>query len=241
MITVGELARRTGVTVRALHHYDELGLVRPSARSAAGYRLYTDADVLRLHEVMILRELGLPLAEIGAVLASPAHDRAAVLRRHRAALVARRDRLDGAIAAIDRTLTTRGAAMSPDEMTELFDGFDPAAHAEEAEARWGDTDAYRESARRTARYGAAEWEAIKTESDAIYRRLAELHAAGAAPDDPRVRAAVLDHRAHRWFYPCSAELHRGLGEMYAADPRFTRTIDRYGAGLAAFLRDAFAQ
>src|SRR5580698_9337701 len=102
--TVGELAKLTGITVRALHHYDELGLVVPSQRSAAGYRLYGDADVLRLHEVLMFRELGLPLAEVAAVLADPEHRRVDTLRKHRDVIAAKRGRLDAMLAAIDAAL-----------------------------------------------------------------------------------------------------------------------------------------
>ncbi|MCE9579656.1 MAG: MerR family transcriptional regulator [Deltaproteobacteria bacterium] len=240
--TVGELAKQTGVTIRTLHHYDELGLVSPTGRSAAGYRLYDDGDVLRLQQVLFYRDLGFPLDEIAAVLDDPSFDRAAALRDQRAELASRRARVDGMIAAIDRALVSleRGAPL--DDLPSLFDGFDPAVYADEALARWGQTPEFAESARRTKTYGKAEWEAIKRESDAIYRALAALMQAGAAPDDPRVRAAVEDHRDHitRWFYPCSRELHRGLGALYVNDPRFTANIDRIAPGLARYLCEAFA-
>lgn len=240
--TVGELSRLTGVTVRALHHYDELGLVRPSARSAAGYRLYADADVVRLRQVLFWRELGVALDEIAALLTLDEADAAALLRRHRDEVVARRDRLDHTLAAIDAAITRceRGATMSTDTVKTLFDGFQPEEHEAEARERWGQTEAFQESQRRTARYDEADWAQLRAEADEIYRRAATLMTAGRAPDDAEVQAAVEDHRRHidRWFYPCSAEIHRGLGELYVADPRFTANLDRYGDGLARFLRDA---
>lgn len=243
-ITVGELSRLSGVTVRTLHHYDEIGLIRPSQRTAAGYRLYSDEDVLRLHQVLVLRELGLSLPDIARALdEDTGGDRAALLRRHRAALAERRGQLDQMLAAVDRALTAleKGTqTMTPEDFQKMFDGFDPAAYEAEAKQRWGDTDAYKESQRRTRGYGKAEWEQIARESAAIYARLAELMREGAAPSDPRVRAAVEEHRAHisRWFYDCSPELHRGLAEMYVADPRFTKNIDKAAPGLARFLSDA---
>ena len=243
-ITVGELSRLSGVTVRTLHHYDEIGLVRPSQRTAAGYRLYGDDDVLRLHQVLVLRELGMSLPDIARALdEDTGRDRAAVLRRHRAALAERRGQLDQMLAAVDRALTAleKGTqTMTAEDFQKMFDGFDPTAYEAEAEQRWGDTEAYQESQRRTKRYGKAEWEQIARESAAIYARLAELMREGAAAADPRVQAAVEDHRAHlsRWFYDCSPQLHRALGEMYVADPRFTRDIDRTAPGLARFLSEA---
>src|SRR5690348_15687227 len=115
MFTVGELSKLTGVTVRALHHYDEIGLVRPSARTAAGYRLYDDDDVLRLQQVLLFRELGLPLPEIAAVLDDPEYRRDDVLRRHREVLVAKRTRLDAMVAALDAAIAQqqKGLAMKP--------------------------------------------------------------------------------------------------------------------------------
>lgn len=243
-ITVGELSRLTGVTVRALHHYDEIGLVRPSQRTAAGYRLYDDADVLRLQQVLVMRELGVPLDRIAAAI-DEGGDRAAMLRAHRAALADKRGRLDAMLAAVDAALAVleKGKPMTSDDFKAMFDGFDPADHEAEAQARWGATEAYKESARRTKQYGKAEWQAIRDESAAIYARLGALMQQGAAASDAAVQTAVEDHRKHleRWFYPCSHEMHRGLGEMYVADPRFTATLDKAGgAGFARFLRDAIA-
>ncbi len=236
MYTVGELARLTGVTVRALHHYDAIGLVRPSQRSAAGYRLYGDADVLRLQQVLLFRELGLPLDAIAGAIAEA--DPLELLRHHRAALLEKRGRLDAIVASVDRAIAHHEGktTMTP---TELFDGFDP--HADEAREKWGDTDAYRESARRTKRYTKADWATIRAEADAIYRGIAEQRASGAAPGDPAVQELVEQHRLHidRWFYPCSKEMQRGLGEMYVADPRFTANLDgAHGEGFASFLRDS---
>jgi len=241
--TVGELARRTGVTVRLLHHYDEIGLVRPSARTPAGYRLYEDGDVLRLQQVLFFRELGFPLDEIADVLDADGFDRASALREQRRALEARRAQVDDKIAAIDAALASleKGTPMNPDDFKALFDGFDPSVHEDEARQRWGQTDAYQESARRTRGYGKAEWEQIKRESAATYAALAARMQAGDAPDAPAVQALVADHRAHitRWFYPCSHALHRGLARMYVDDPRFAANIDKAGGpGLARFLSAA---
>lgn len=240
-LTIGELAKLAGITVRTLHHYDECGLVQPRDRGANGYRRYGDADVLRLQRVMAYRELGLPLARITAILDDPRHDARAALREQRAALSARRSQLDRIIAALDRALRHHeGDPMAPDDVPTLFAGFDPALHADEAERRWGDTAPYREAAARTRRYGQAEWDAIRREADAIYQRFAALMREGAPPADARARGVVAAHRAHleRWFYAVSDELHRGLGEMYAADARFGATFDAIAPGLATYVRDA---
>jgi DNA-binding transcriptional MerR regulator len=241
--TVGELSRLTGVTVRALHHYDEIGLVQPSQRTAAGYRLYDDADVIRLQQVLLFRELGLPLDEIAAAIEAT-ESREELLRRHREVLITKRARIDAMVAALDAALALleKGEAMTPEDFKTMFDGFDPSQYEDEVKERWGDSDAYKESARRTKGYGKAEWQQIKDEAQAITLRLAELMQAGVAPGAPEVQEVIARHREHisRWFYPCSVEIQKGLGEMYVADPRFTENIDRTAPGLARFWRDAIA-
>jgi DNA-binding transcriptional MerR regulator len=240
--TVGELAKLTGITVRTLHHYDEIGLVQPSDRSRAGYRLYDEGDVLRLQQVLLYRELGLPLDRIAAVLDDPGHSAHASLLEHREVLVQKRARIDAMLAALDSALRHEKGrtAMKPEDVKTMFEGFDPAQYADEAKQTWGTTDSYKESMRRTKQYGKPEWEAIRSEADAIYARFAELMREGARPDDARVRGVVEAHRTHidRWFYPCSTEMHRGLAEMYVADPRFTANFDKVAPGLAQFIRDA---
>lgn len=241
--TVGDLAKLTGVTVRALHHYDEIGLVRPSQRSAAGYRLYSDDDVQRLHQVLLLRELGMPLDQIAAAI-DRASSREDLLREHRTALLARRDRLDAMVAAIDAALATsqKGTAMQPEDVKNLFQGFDPSQYEDEAKARWGQTEAYQESARRTKGYGPAEWAQIQTESATIYAELATLMKAGVPAGDARAQELVERHRLHidRWFYPCSVEMHAALGAMYVADARFAANLDKVAPGFSRYLSEAIA-
>lgn len=237
--TVGELSRLTGVTVRTLHHYDEIGLCRPSQRNAAGYRLYDEADVLRLQQVLVLRELGMPLTEIAAAIDGEP-DRAALLRKHRAALVEKRGKLDAMLAAVDhalRHLEKGTTTMQPDDVETLFTGYE-----EEAKQRWGHTEAYAESARRTKGYTKEDWARYKAEAAEVGERIAALMRAGKPVTDPEVQAAVEDHRLliDRWFYPCSVEMHRALGAMYVADPRFTENLDKLGAGYAQYLSDAIA-
>ncbi|HWO20604.1 MAG TPA: MerR family transcriptional regulator [Kofleriaceae bacterium] len=241
--TVGELAKLTGVTVRALHHYDEIGLVRPSQRTTAGYRLYADADVLRLHQVLLFRELGLPLEEIAAAI-DEAGGQEELLRRHREVLVTKRARLDAMLAALDARLTAfeKGMTMKPEEVKSLFDGFDPSQYEEEARQRWGHTEAYKESTRRAKQYSKEDWDRYKREAQAIGERIVERMRAGVPPNDAVVQAAVEDHRLliDRWFYPCSVAMHKNLGAMYVNDPRFTQNLDKLAPGYARYLSDAIA-
>lgn len=241
--TVGELARLTGITVRTLHHYDEIGLVVPSQRTAAGYRLYDDADVIRLQQVLLFRELGLPLDEIAFAI-DQAGSREDLLRQHREVLVQKRARIDAMLSALDSALVSleKGRVMQPDDVKQMFEGFDPSRYEEEVKQRWGNTEAYKESQRRTRRYGKAEWDQIQGDWQAIYAELATLMKAGTPVTDPAVQALVDKHRAHidRWFYPCSVEMHKGLGQMYVADARFAANLDKVAPGFAQYLSDAIA-
>src|SRR4051812_38450541 len=161
--TVGQVAERSGVTVRTLHHYDEIGLLRPSRRSASGYRLYTDADLVRLQHVVVYRRLGFSLEEVAVLLDDPEADVAAHLRRQRAAVMSRLDELAELVAAIDRALEAEvsGIQLTPEEQRELFgEGF-TEEYQQEAQERWADTKAWRQSQERTARYTKADWQRIK--------------------------------------------------------------------------------
>ncbi len=242
-LTVSQVARLARVSVRALHHYDEIGLLRPSGRSEAGYRLYEEADLQRLQQVLFFKELGFPLEEITRIVSDPGFDLRAALLMQRQMLTERATRVQALIGAVDAALESleKGTVMTKEEMFEVFGDFDPAKYEEEARERWGNTEAYRESARRTARYTKKDWERIKAEGDELQRELAAMLEAGRAPTEPEVMAVAERHRGYieRWFYPCTPELHRGLGELYVSDSRFTENIDRVRPGLAQYTRDAF--
>lgn len=242
MKTIGEVAQLAGLSVRALRHYDEVGLLEPSERSDGGYRLYDDDDLARLHDVLLWRSLGFPLDEIRALLDDPRQDPMEALMLHRERLVEEVGALQGRIAALDEVIRRRLAdeSLRDDDLVALFDGFDPAEHEEEAQTRWGNTEAWAQSRRRTARYGAEDWKRLKAEADTLNRDLAERLSQGFAPDAAEVRVLAAAHRAHidRWFYTCTPEIHLGLGEMYVADPRFAAHYDAVAPGLAQYLRDA---
>jgi MerR family transcriptional regulator, thiopeptide resistance regulator len=242
-LTVSQLAKLAGVTVRTLHHYDELGLVRPSQRSQAGYRLYEDHDMQRLQQVLFFRELGFPLEEISRIVNDSAFDVRAALLMQRELLRERAERAQALLRAVDAALDAleKGKAMTKEDMFEVFGDFDVEKYDAEARERWGDTEAYKESARRTARYTKQEWVRIKDEGERIQGRLAELMESGHGSADPEVMDTAEAHRQYieRWFYSCSRAMHRGLGELYVQDPRFTVSLDRHSPGLAEFMRNAF--
>ncbi|MEZ4383685.1 MAG: MerR family transcriptional regulator [Nannocystaceae bacterium] len=249
---IGEVAEIAGVTVRTLHHYDAIALLRPSGRSARGYRLYSTDDLLRLQQIQIGRALGLSLEAIRKMLDEPDFDRRAALERQRAALTAQLAdtramlaAIDAAIALIDRPKdpSTQGETTmqtTNEQLKELFDGFDPEAHKDEAQARWGQSEAFRESARRTKSYTPDDWAALKAEAEAIEGGLAAAMNGGEASDSARARELAEAHRLHidRWFYPCGYAMHRSLAQMYVGDPRFAAHYDRRAEGLAAYVSAA---
>lgn len=240
--SVGQVAAFAGVTVRTLHHYDAIGLLVPGGRSAAGHRRYTDADLDRLQRILFHRELGFPLEEVAALLDDPDTDPHEHLRRQHALLTERAERLRRMAAAVEQAMEAQkmGISLTPEERFEVFGDHDPEVHAKEAERRWGGTDAWTESRRRTSRYGKDDWKRMKAEADAWNERYAALMAAGEPPDGEAAMDLAEEHRRHidRWFYPCPYALHRGLGEMYTADARFTAYYDAVRPGMARHLRTA---
>jgi DNA-binding transcriptional MerR regulator len=240
--TVGAVAKLARTSVRTLHHYDEIGLLRPSGRSRSSYRLYTGQDLERLQQILFFRELGFSLEDIGRILKDPSFDRREALVAQRALLVEKGERLRAMVTLIDETLDgmERGAAMKPEEMFEVFGDFDAKAHEEEVARRWGKTEAYAESARRTKRYTKEDWTAIRDEMNAIHAAFAEAMASGAKPTDVTVMDVAERARRHidARFYPCSPAMHVALGQMYVSDPRFTESYERIRPGLAQFVCDA---
>jgi DNA-binding transcriptional MerR regulator len=240
--SVGQVASYAGISVRTLHHYDEIGLLNPGGRTRTGYRRYAERDLERLQQVLYYRELGFPLEEIATILDDPGTDAAAHLRRQHALLTRRIDRLRKMVASVERAMEAEkmGISLTPEERFEVFGDNDPAQYADEAEERWGDTEAYRQSQQRSRSYRKEDWLAIKAESASITDRLAAAMAAGEPADGPVATGLAEEHRRHidRWFYDLGYPMHRGLAEMYLADPRFTANYENVAAGLARYLHDA---
>ena len=238
---VSEVAQITGISVRTLHYYDEIRLLVPKERTRAGYRLYDDDDLLRLQQILIGREQGLALEEIRRSLDDPSFDRRRALLAQRQQLEKRAKDTAQMIRAIDAALgILEGRAGEDMEMKELFDGFEPAQYEAEVKARWGHTDAYKESVKRTTSYTPDDWKQIQTEQGSIYADAFALFQAGLAPDSVEAMDVAERHRLSidRWFYPCSFAMHSGLADGYEADHRFSENIDKFGSGLTAFLSAA---
>ena len=241
-MNVGEVAALAGVTVRTLHHYDRIGLLSPSGRTSAGYRQYAPADLDRLHRVLVYRELGFPLEEVATLLDDPAADPAEHLRRQHRLLLDRVERTRAMVAAVEKEMEAMdmGISLTPEERFEVFGEHDPARYEAEAEERWGDTEAWQESQRRTRGYTKEDWLRVKAEGEDVERRFAEALRDGVPADSERAMDLAEEHRQQisRNFYDCGPEMHAGLGRMYVEDERFTAYYERIAPGLAQYVSTA---
>lgn len=246
-IQVNEVAKLTGVSVRTLHHYDAIGLLVPQARTPSGYRLYDDDDLLRLQQILVGRELGLALEEIRRSLDDPSFDRRSSLVAQRGQLEARSRQtarmigaIDAALALLDEKEGKEKEETMTTKLEAMFDGFDPKAHEAEAEARWGNTASFKESAARAKRYTPEDWKEIRAEQAAIYADAARLMEAKALPSSEGAMDVAERHRLSidRWFYPCAPAMHGGLADLWENDPRYSANIDKVAAGLTTFLAEA---
>jgi DNA-binding transcriptional MerR regulator len=243
---VKQVADMAGISVRTLHHYDHIGLLRPGSVSSAGYRLYTDRDLEILQQILFFKELGFSLQRTKEIICSPDFDRHKALKLHRDLLAKKRERLDQLIKAVDKTMKTfkGGEEMNNEDRLKAFDMSEIEKHqekyAEEARRKWGHTDAYKESQKKTAKYSKEDWARLMMRQEEVFATIASLM--DRSPDDPEVQQAVAEWRQHisDSFYNCTPEIFRGLGDMYVADERFTANIDKIKPGLAAFLKEAMS-
>ncbi len=199
-MNVGEVAAAAGISVRTLHHWDAVGLLVPSGRTAAGYRTYDAADLERLQQVLTYRELGFGLEDVRRLLDDPDVDGLDHLRRQQSLLANRISRLQTVAALVSRAVEARsmGIELDPHELREVFGDEDPTQFAEEARERWGDTDVYAQSHARTSSYSKDDWLQVKAEGEDVERRFAEALAAGlpvVLPTDTVYGVAVEPTRA----------------------------------------------
>lgn len=239
--SVGQVSELAGVTIRTLHHYGEIGLLTPSGRTSAGYRQYSAADLDRLGQILFYRELGFPLDRIADLLDDPAADAVDHLRRQHGLLTARLRRTEAMVAAVERELEARmrGINLTSEEKLDIFGASYNEEWETEAEERWGDTDAWKQSQARTATFTKDDWVRYRAETDALQARLVAGFRAGYAAQSPEAMELAEEHR--RWvslMWECSPEMHRDLVDMYLADERFTKTYEDLAPGLTQWLHDA---
>lgn len=239
-LTVGRAAALVGVSVKTLHHWDAVGLVRPSGRTRAGYRVYSADDIARIHQVLVYRELGFPLAEIGRILDEPGADARDHLRRQRSELVARIGRLTEMVAAVDHMLEARtmGLRLTPEEQVAIFgDDWEPA-RVDEAEERWGDTAQWAQYAERAAAMTKQDWRDVVAATDALHADLAAGLEAGLVPGSEEANVLAERHRAlMSMYFDCSHAMQVCLARMYENDPEFAAYYDGIAPGLTGWMRE----
>ena len=233
MMTVREVSKLTGLSVRALQYYDRIGLLHPAERTEAGYRLYDENDLERLQQIMLFRELAFPLQEIRAILTRPDFDRTLALEQQIVLLELRRDRLEELIALARQIKDTGGKTMD----FKPFDTKQIDEYAKQAREAWGDTPEYREFERR-----GSSAEELKSAGDKlmdVFRAMGAVRDQSPDAPEPQRLVKALQDCITEHFYTCSDETLSGLGQMYASGNDFTKNIDRAGGpGTAAFAAKA---
>ena len=236
---IREFAKLTGVSVRTLHFYDEIGLLKPSSVDEQnGYRFYDEYSLTRMQEILFYRELDFPLKDIRMILSSPDYDKQNALKEQKHLLTLKKERLERLISALD------GAMKGEIVDMHVFDNREFEAkreeYAKEAKEKWGNTAAYKESAEKTADYSADKWNQVNSAMDEKIAEFADCKRKDFAPDSKEAQALTKDWQDFitENYYTCTREILAGLGEMYVADERFRKNIDRRGDGTAQFMCDA---
>ena len=240
-MSVKEFAELTGVSVRTLHYYDEINLLKPAEIDENnGYRFYDKAALERMQEILFYRELDFPLKSICDILSSPDYDKQKALSEQKKLLILKKERLERIISAIDN------AEESEVVMKALNNNdYEVARKQYEAEAkeRWGKTEAYKEHTEKTKDYSKVKWQSVTDGLDSIFAEFAECMKSGNTPDSEA--AKVLAEKLQKYitdnFYTCTNEILLGLGQMYVCDERFTQNIDKHGVGTAEFVNKAIIE
>ena len=239
---IKEFGKLTGVSVRTLHYYDEIGLLKPCAVDEQnGYRFYDENSLLRMQEILFYRELDFPLKDIQTILSSPDYDKTTAFKEQKRLLTLKKERLERLILALD-------SAMKGEKITmKAFDNSEFEAqrelYAKEAKEKWGGTAAYKESAEKTKDYTKEKWNEVNLGMDSIMAEFSECKNSGFTPDSKEAQTLV-----KKWqdfitgnCYTCTKEILSGLGEMYIADERFKANIDKHGEGTAEFMQAAIKE
>ncbi|WP_433579879.1 MerR family transcriptional regulator [Nocardia brasiliensis] len=238
--TVGRTAALVGLSVRTLHHWDVIGLVQPSGRTWAGYRLYSAEDIARIHRVLVYREIGLPLADIARVLDDPAADARDHLRSQRSQLVDRIARLQEMVGAVDRMLESfrSGIRLTPQQQVEIFGDQWRSEWVEQAGQRWGDSPQWAQYAERAAHRSADDWREIAAETEQVYADLAAAKLADIAPGSDAANTLAERHRALlSHYFDCPHARHVCIARMFVDEPGYAEYHDAMAPELTEWLRD----
>ena len=231
---IKEFARFTGVSVRTLHYYDQIGLLPPAhVDKCTGYRFYDEQSLLRMQEILFYRELDFSLTRIGELLSSPNYNKGQALMEQKNLLILKKERLERLICAID-------GAVKGENVMQAFDNSEFEQYKAEAQQRWGGTDAYKEHSEKTKNYSKDKWQSTTDGLNAIFAEFASCMKAGEAAHSAPAQslAEKLQRYITEHYYTCTKEILAGLGQMYVMDERFSSNINGHGEGTAAFVSDA---
>ena len=234
---ISEVAKLTGVTVRTLHYYDEIDLLKPSEVTKSGYRLYSKDSLERLQQILFFRELDFSLDEIKEIMNNPTYNKSEALNKQRDLLIKRRERLDSLIELISKTIEgDDNMSFKEFDMSEIEEN--KKKYANEVKMRWGSTDAYKESEKKTSTYDKNQWHAINNEMSRILKLFGDHR--DYDPGSKEVQSLVEEWKNHisTNFYNCTNEILSGLGLMYVNDERFKNNIDKNGEGTAEIMSKA---
>lgn len=230
MRTVSQVSELTGVSVRTLHHYDSIGLLKPTHVTEAGYRLYDESALERLHAILLFRELDFPLKQIREILDTPGFDPVKALEKQIELLEEKRARLDAVIRQAKRIKEKGTIEMKKD----TFD-----TYAREAEVRWGKTDAWKEYAKKSEGRSKESEQTLGDGLMDIFRQLGQLRQGDPGSQEAQALVKELQSYITAHYYTCTPQILKGLGQMYAAGGEFTENIDKAGGpGTAVFARRA---
>ena len=235
MKTVKEVSQITGVSVRTLHHYDAIGLLPPTRVTEAGYRLYDEDALKRLHTILLFRELQFPLKEIKAILDSPGFDPMDALEQQINLLELQREHLGRLISHARQILKTGVMEMN----FSAFDTTEMDKYAAQTKERWGHTDAYREFEQKTAGQTKQQLQASGAKLMDIFRQFGAIRQLSPASEKAQALTAKLQGFITQRYYTCTKQILHGLGQMYIAGGSMTENIDKAGGeGSAEFVHQA---
>lgn len=231
---IKEFAEYTGVSVRTLHYYNEIGLLFPAyVDEHTGYRYYDEESLFRMQEILFFRELEFSLKSIGEILSSPNYDKTKALKEQKQLLKLKKERLERLIDAIEE-------AKKGEKVMKAFDNSEFEKYKAEAQEKWGKTDAYKEHTEKTKHYSKDKWNNLVEEMNDIFAEFAACMKNEKAPASDEVQNLVktLQNHINENYYHCTNEILAGLGQMYVADERFKNNIDKHADGTAKFVCEA---
>lgn len=236
-MSVHEVAELTGITARTLHYYDEIGLLKPTKVTEAGYRMYDDAALSRLQTILLFRELEFPLKEIKVILDSPDFDPSEVISQQIKLLELQYKHI-GELIAFTREIQNKGVTTMN---FDIFDKSEIEKYEEEVKAKWGNTKAYQEYKQKDIARNKGSYSKIADELMAMFSELGELKHLTPNSDEVQKKISALQKFITDNYYICTNEILSGLGEMYVSDERFKNNIDKAGGeGTADFVKQAIA-